>query len=152
MAIVLQPRFPIPDRSGQAPQTSRDFDGVVDVGWCDGVLSDGRAFRVEMWAQDQISMLTIFFSSLGMEGLDANAMLALVENEGLVAFREPDSRNCNPVPISDAAGNPIWSVNIKIGDEDASHLDRAVPIFPYSVRGEPNTMFNPVPIEAARGR
>jgi hypothetical protein len=61
MAIALQPRFPIPDRSKQPVRAEKDEDGVVDIGWCDGVLSDGRPFRAEMWAQDQVSCLTIFF-------------------------------------------------------------------------------------------
>lgn len=59
MAIVLQPKYPIPNRSKQTIHFSRDEDGVIDIGWCDGVFSDGPSFRAEMWAQDQISMLTI---------------------------------------------------------------------------------------------
>ena len=67
MAIALQPKFPIPDRTKQPVRSTRDEDGVIDIGWCEGVLSDGRAFRAEMWAQDQISMLTLFFSTAGFE-------------------------------------------------------------------------------------
>ena len=68
MAIALQPRFPYPDRSQQRVRLERDADGVMDIGWCEGLLSDGRPFRVEMWAQDQVSCLTIFFSALLMIG------------------------------------------------------------------------------------
>ena len=32
---------------------------------------------------------------------------------------------------------------------DQTYIDNSVPIFPYSKVGEPNTMFNPVPIKAA---
>ena len=38
---------------------------------------------------------------------------------------------------------------IVVGDEDQTYIDNSVPIFPYSNVGEPNTMFNPVPIKAA---
>jgi hypothetical protein len=55
MAIALQPKFPVPDRSKQPVRSTKDEKGVIDIGWCDGALSDGRAFRAEMWAQDQIS-------------------------------------------------------------------------------------------------
>jgi hypothetical protein len=41
----------------------KDEDGVIDIGWCEGILLDGRAFRAEMWAQDQISMLRHCFSA-----------------------------------------------------------------------------------------
>jgi hypothetical protein len=60
MAIALQPKYPTPDRSKQRVHFTKDEDGVIDVGWCDGALSDGRAFRAEMWAQDQVSLLTVF--------------------------------------------------------------------------------------------
>jgi len=43
----------------------------------------------------------------------------------------------------------MWSANIAIGNDDESFLAQAVPIFPYSREGEPNTMLNPVPIKAA---
>ena len=148
MAIVLQPKYPVPDRSKQTIRYSRDDDGIIDIGWCDGVFSDGRNFRAEMWAQDQISMLTIFFSRVGID--DSDAAGGIIESEGLVSFRKSASRNCNAVRIDDATGNPIWSVNIYIGNEDDSFLESAVPIFPYSQIGEPNSMFNPVPITAAQ--
>ena len=44
MAVVLQPRYPLPDRSKQTPLLAKDEDGVIDIGWCDGVLADGRPF------------------------------------------------------------------------------------------------------------
>jgi hypothetical protein len=101
-------------------------------------------------AQDQISMLTIFFSRVGIDDIDAEAIGRAMESEGLVKFRDPGAKKCNCVKIDDDSGNPIWSVNITIGTDDESYLDSAVPIFPHSQRGEPNSMFNPVPIEAAR--
>jgi hypothetical protein len=149
MAIVLQPKYPIPNRSKQKIHFSRDEDGVIDIGWCDGVFSDGRNFRAEMWAQDQISILTIFFSRVGIDDVDAEAITRVMEAEGLITFRKTGARNCNPVKVNDDAENPIWSVNIMIGNEDESYLESAVPIFPYSRLGEPNTMFNPVPIKTA---
>lgn len=66
MATALQPKFPAPDRARQPVRSTKDDDGIIDIGWCDGVLSDGRAFRAEMWAQNQVSMLTIFFSTVGI--------------------------------------------------------------------------------------
>lgn len=149
MAIAIQPKFPIPDRSSQAVRFAKDEDGVVDIAWCDGVLSDGRAFRAEMWAQDQISMLTIFFSTAGLEDLDPEAMKRFVEEEGLVSFRKTAASRCTAVRVIDDAGSPVWSVNVVVGDQDETYLDGSVPIFPYSESGEPNTVFYSVPIEPA---
>lgn len=152
MAIAIQPKFPIPDRSSQPIRLAKDEDGVVDIARCHGVSSDGRAFRAEMWAQDQISMLTIFFSTAGLEDLDPEAMKRFVEQEGLVSFRTTAPSRCTAVSVTDDAGNPVWSVNVMVGDEDETYLDGSIPIFPYSQSGEPKTVFNSVPIKAAGNR
>jgi hypothetical protein len=149
MAIALQPRFPLPDRSKHSIRSAKDEDGVIDIGWCEGVLSDGRAFRAEMWAQDQVSMLTIFFSAVELEQIDQESMLRLVEAEHLVSFPAGEPRYCSSARWSDDAGNPMWSVNVVVGDDLQTFVTGSVPIFPYSKIGEPNTLFNPTPIKAA---
>jgi len=149
MAVVLQPRYPIPDRSKQTPLLAKDEDGVIDIGWCDGVLADGRPFRAEMWSQDGLSMLTVFFSTIGLADLDQAQIKTLIVAEGLVRFKPDAPERCESRTVSDDGDNAMWSVNVVVGDEDATHLSDAVPIFPYSRSAEPNTMFNPVAIKAA---
>ena len=111
MSIALQPKFPIPDRSKQTIHLTKDEDGVIDIGWCDGVLSDGRAYRAEMWAEDQISLLTIFFSSIGMEEFDTEQIRRLIQIEGLVSFVENGQQRCTALKFTDDAGNGVWSLN-----------------------------------------
>ncbi len=149
MAIVLQPKYPIPNRSDQNPNLTKDEYGVLDIGWTDGVLTDGRPFRAEMWAQDGISMLTIFFSVKDLVGLDQEQLQRLVESEGLVAFRPHAKTSCEARKHVDCAGSEMWSVNIVVGDEERSFLVGSVPVFPYSRSSEPNTMFNSIAIKAA---
>ena len=149
MAIALRPSFASPDRSKQIVHSTKDEDGVIDIGWCDGVLSDGRAYRAEMWAQDQMSMLTIFFSTKGMEEFDAEQIRRLIQLEGLVSFVENGEDHCTALKFTDDAGNEVWSVNVILGDDEKTFLTKSIPIFPYSKIGEPNTMFHPIPIKAA---
>lgn len=66
MAIAFQIKFPVPDRSDQTLSYVKSEDGQLDLGWNEGLMSDGRPFRMEMWATDGISMLTVFFSSSGI--------------------------------------------------------------------------------------
>jgi hypothetical protein len=101
-----------------------------------------------MWAQDQVSSLTVFFSTIGLEDLDEEAMERFIEHERLVSFRSSGPSFCSASLFIDDGGNPVWSVNIVVGDDEETFIDNSVPIFPYS-KGEPNTMFNPVPIKAA---
>ena len=149
MAIALQPKFPIPDRTREPIRSTKDEDGVLDIGWCEGILSDGRAFRGEMWAQEQVSSLTFFFSTIGLENLEQDAMKHFVEKEGLVTFKKSDPNYCEAVLFQDNGGNQVWSVNIVVGDDDETFINGSITFFPYSKVGGPNTFFNPVPIKAA---
>ncbi len=149
MAIALQPKYPIPDRSKQRVNLVKDEDGVLDIGWCDGVLSDGRPFRAEMWAQDGISALTIFFSTAGLDPNEEAAAVQLALREGLVTMRPGAEDRISAKAWTDDAGRPVWSVNVVIGYDDEEFTLSSVPLFPLSRTGEPNTMFNPVPITAA---
>src|ERR1700686_479046 len=141
MAIALTPEYPIPDRSKQSVQLVKDEDGIIDIGWCDGVMSDGRPFRAECWAQSGISTLTVFFSTVRIANLEQEQIKALIVSEGLAAFRPGAPERCHSRKVADDSGNEVWSVNIVIGDEDSTFLAGSVPIFPYSSEGEPNTMF-----------
>jgi hypothetical protein len=151
MAIALMPKFPIPDRSKLSilGSTRDSEDGVIEIGWCDGVLSDGRAFRAEMWAHDQVSYLTIFFSTLGIENLNDEEIRQFIQRERLVTFAQNAPQHCAAHKFDDFAGNELWSVSVTVGGEETTYLAESIPIFPYSKIGEPNTMFNPVPIKAA---
>ena len=151
MAIALQPKFPVPDRSKQPVRRVKNEEGEIDIGWCDGVLSDGRAFRAEMWAQDQISVLTIYFSVADFPDMDDTEMKRFVETERLCKFKDGSPQHCSASKITDDAGNHMWSVNVAVGNDEGTFISDSVPIYPYSKIGEPNSILNPVPITAAWG-
>ena len=142
MATPLIPAYPVPDRSDQAPSLMKNDDGIVDIGWCDGVMNAGRPFRAEMWAQDGISMLTVFFSAKGIESMRSDQLQELVVKEGLVAFRTEAQTFCQSAEYTDCAGNLMWSVNVVVGNDEGSFLTASTPIFPYSRTSDTNTMFN----------
>jgi len=66
-----------------------------------------------------------------------------------VSFVEDGQQHCTALKFTDDAGNEVWSLNVVVGDEERSFLARSIPIFPYSKIGEPNTMFQAIPIKAA---
>jgi len=140
MAIVIHPRYPVPSRARRSIRFEKDEDGIIDVGWCEGVLADGRVFRGEMWAQDQVSVLTFFFSVDGLEELDAAGVRDIVERERLVTFPESGPTYCDAAVFVDDAERRLWSVNIVVGDDSATYITGSVPFFGYS-RTEANTRF-----------
>jgi len=123
--------YPQPDRSNYNPTTVKSAENdVIDIGWNEGVLSDGRRYRAECWADSQITMLTFFFSIQGMES-NTDAMLGdLLTDEGLVQFLG-EKRYVATTPIVDAANNKMWSVNVVVGDDDNTFIADSLKLQPY---------------------
>lgn len=144
MAPPLNPKYPTPNRSKQTLNHVKDEDGILDIGWSEGVLADGRAYRAEMWAQDGVSMLTFFFSSAEIADLDQDQLKERVVAEGLVAFKPGAREICGAKLCADDADEPMWSINVFVGAEDESCLAGSVPIWPYAGKGEANSIFHPL--------
>lgn len=143
MAIALQIKFPVPDRTNQKITRLKGEDGIVDIGWSEGLMSDGRPFRIEMWAQDQVSMLTVFFSARDLSELGDEHMERLIVSEAFVTFREGASQYIKKQLIEDAVGNTMWSVNIVVGDEDETYVANSLPIFAHPTGTDKHTsIFN----------
>lgn len=123
--------YPKPDRSNYAPRRrASPEDGSVDIGWDAGTLTDGRPWRAEAWAEAGVTVLTFFFSILGLEPASDADLAALLAREGLIRYRTAPGR-ANGVVIKDAAGNPMWSVSVVIGTDDEVLVEDATRLRPY---------------------
>jgi hypothetical protein len=121
--------FPRPDRSNQHRNFTKTADNdALDIGWCEGQLKDGRPYFAELWAQDQITSVVVFFSRRNLEGLTDETAANILEQEGLVTFKK---RYCSVSPWSDSAGNEMWSVNLVVGDDNETYLADAFGFHPY---------------------
>ena len=121
--------YPRPDRSEQHRNFSKTAENdAIDIGWCDGKLRDGRPYLAELWAQDQVSCVTLFFSRTNLEGLTDETAANILEREGLVRFK---TRYCGVAPWTDAAGNGMWSLNLRVGDANGSYLLDSFSFHPY---------------------
>ena len=77
---MLIKKFPVPCRVDYVPSPYEpDEDGVQDVGYYNGKLSDGRAYRLECWRMDDMLMLTVMFSDRCLEGYRREDMALLLE-------------------------------------------------------------------------
>lgn len=125
--------YPKPDRSAYTPSRTKTAEHPqVDIGWNEGVFRDGRPYRVELWAMDQVTSLTVFFSTAGLEQLTNEAARELLEHEGILtpaantAYRSAYARL-----YVDGAGKPMWSVNTVIADDETVYADAPGPFHPY---------------------
>ncbi|MGH7647741.1 MAG: hypothetical protein ACREND_06460 [Gemmatimonadaceae bacterium] len=104
----------------------------IDIGWNEGVLSDGRPYRIELWAQDQITSVTVFLSTEGIETYSNHQFFELLEKEHIVWWTPGAKKSAYALPLDDASGNPMWSINVVIGADDGPPVADAVPVLPYS--------------------
>lgn len=127
------PRFPKPDRSDFIPNFTKTLENdVIDIGWAEGVVAHGAPFRMECWAQDQLTCLTIFCSSIGIEGMTKEQLANWIEAEGLVRYLKPETyHGASGKRITDPAGNRLWSINLVVGNEEDT-LVESLPLQPYS--------------------
>ena len=119
-----------PDRSDAIRNFSKAEGDDLDIGWNDGVLSDGRPYRAESWAADQISLLTFFFSTSQIETYTDAQFIKLLEDEGLIEFSS-DKRYVAGEIVEDASGNQMWSVNVVIADENNEFTKDSISLKPY---------------------
>ena len=124
-------RYPIPDRSNFTPNFSKTPENdVLDIGWAEGFLSDGRPYRLECWAQDQVTMVTIFVSRMGLEDLGTEAVQELLEREDLAHFRS-SRRYASTRSFRDGSGQDLLSINVVIGDDEETFVSGGPPLRPY---------------------
>ena len=123
---------PKPDRSDSPPSLTESSENpVLDVGWNEGVLSDARPYRVELWTEGQRDTLTFFISTVGIENCSNTQFDDLLEREQIVAFRPGARPPVFAMPFTDASGNSVWSVSILIGGDSQTFADILVAIRPY---------------------
>lgn len=110
--------YPKPDRSRFTPnRVKTEANDTLDIGWAEGVMRDGRPWRAEAWCQDQVTFLTFFFSSRGLEQATDADLTALLKAEDLVTFVD-ESGAAEGRLTQDDAGQDIWEVVVVVGDDE----------------------------------
>ena len=125
-------KFETPDRSKQLRNfTKTPENDVIDIGNAQGFLTDDRPYVAELWAQDQATFLTMFFSSVGMDDLTDEGGATLVEREGLAKLG-PERGYCAVRAVLDDSGRPVWSLNLVVGDDESTYVhDDTFKFHPY---------------------
>jgi hypothetical protein len=127
---------PKPDRSAYVVNRVKTAENdQIDIGWNEGVLSDGRPYRIELWAQDQLTNVTVFLSTEGIETYSNEQFMKLLDRENIVSWYPAAWKSAYALPLQDASGNPMWSINFVIGAE-AETFAEVGPMLPYN-RSEP---------------
>ncbi len=114
---MLTKNFPAPCRVNYIPSPYEpDEDGVMDVGYKIGRLSDGRAYRLECWRMDDMLMLTVLFDDAGLEAYCRDDMYLLLECEDILRFAA-ERRPLQAARTRDDADRGMWAVNLMLADK-----------------------------------
>ena len=73
--------LPLIDHADQVFPPENEFEDK-NIGWYAGVIQENRPFFVECWATEGITMLTIFFSVIGLENKTAGELSGIFESIG----------------------------------------------------------------------
>lgn len=139
-----------PDRSNIVPNFTKSAEHpALDIGWNEGILSDGRPYRMECWAEDQVSSVTFFMSTGGLEHYSNAQFADLLEREQLLRYRIAGRRSAYGMPFIDASGNSLWSINVVFGDDDESFAEVLVPLLPYGHVSAPATLHSAATVDEA---
>lgn len=107
-----------------------DEDGVRDIGYAVGKLSDGRPYRVECWCMDDLVMATIMLDTKGLEAWDRANMMLLSEFEDLVTYVEERPR-LQAAKTTDDAGNEVWAINVMLRKDSKVYAELCMNLKPY---------------------
>ena len=110
---MLIKKYDAPCRVGYVPSPYEpDEDGVMDVGYLTGTMSDGRPFRLECWRMEEMLMLTVLFSSQGLSAYSRADMPLLLEGEEILRFVGTGKPKLQAAQTTDDVGQNMWALNL----------------------------------------
>ena len=142
-ANLILIKYPLINRSNFEPRFCKEErDDQIDCGWGEGVLNDGRPYRAELWAAYQMTHLTFYISTIGLEDATEEELKEYLISKGLVEFDDEKYEkvggytgiNLSARKIKDPDHNEFWELTITVGDEDGTYLKDSVRLNGYSFR------------------
>jgi hypothetical protein len=119
--------YPKVDRSDYTLNFDSEMgDAPTDIGWAEGVLQDGRPYRMECWGLAGSTGVTVFMPSEGIAAFDVAQVNALLEASRVITTLAPQELSLHH--FSDPAGTPCVSISYIVANEDDDHIIQAHPL------------------------
>ncbi|MDY2636883.1 MAG: hypothetical protein SOV56_02960 [Phascolarctobacterium sp.] len=131
---MLFKKFTAPCRVDYVPSPYEpNEEGVMDVGYKNGVMSDGRPYRLECWRMDELLMLTVLFSNQGLTGYKRADMPLLLEGEEILRFVGAGKPRLQAAQTTDDVGQSMWAINLMLADNRGTYAELAVQLHSYKL-------------------
>lgn len=88
---------------------------VCNIGYNEGVLSDGRPYRVEVWSSYGITNATIFISILDLENASEKAIKKMLIDNKIIDI---DKDDIYITEVIDTEDNSFLSINVPLNGKD----------------------------------
>ena len=129
---MLFKKFTAPCRVDYVPSPYEpNEEGVMDVGYKNGVMSDGRPYRLECWRMDELLMLTVLFSNQGLSAYKRVDMPLLLEGEGILQFVGTSKPRLQATQTTDDVGQSMWALNLMLADGKGTYAELTVKLNSY---------------------
>ena len=124
--------YPQVDRSDLVPNfDGRAGDDMVDVGWAEGQLNDGRPYRIECWSLAGTTGVTQLMAEEGPAPGGPLEVDALLEASSVITNFAPQETTLHR--FVDPSGTSCLSLSYVIANEDDEFFAEAhAPLRPYT--------------------
>ena len=102
------------------------------------MLDERRPFFAECWAEDGITMLTVFVSAEGIENESPEEIENRILKSGYFRYRSEEHGHAEVMPFTNRKKDAFYSVNICVGVEGEPTRIMGAKILPWSVLNEYN--------------
>ena len=129
---MLIKKYAAPCRVDYVPSPYEpDEDGVMDVGYKTGTMSDGRTYRLECWRMDEMLMLTVLFSNEGLSAYSRADMPLLLESEEILHFVGADKPRLQAAQTTDDVGHSMWALNLMLANGQGTYAELTMKLNSY---------------------
>lgn len=103
---------------------------VCNIGYYEGIFTDGRPVRVEIWSSHNVVNATVFFSIIDLEDKSEEDLVDLLAKNEIIEIRE---KKFYVTEYEDSNENTFISINVVLDDHDMVVNKCLVPIKDYVI-------------------
>jgi hypothetical protein len=104
--------------------------GSKDLGWAEGVLTDGRPYYLEWWQTEGSQLATVYFSTKDLAETPAERLCRLLVDAEIIALKQ-ESLTVEAGIVQDSLGQQLVSVNVLLSDPLEQYAQVVVPTSEY---------------------
>ena len=103
---------------------------ICNIGYYEGIFTDGRPVRVEVWSSHNVTNATVFFSIIGLEEKSEQEVKNLLIKNEIIELRED---NAYVTEYEDSNENIFIAINIAL-EEHGNIINKClVPLKDYVI-------------------